>query len=123
MVKSLPPKAAALELRKDATYVVAGGLGNLPTKISHFLASRGAGHIVSLSRRTIDDETRQKYTAAIEALGAKLHIVKCDITDADQMSDAVKYCSALPPVRGVVQGALKLQVSLLRVVRKVVPMF
>ncbi|RGP65177.1 polyketide synthase [Fusarium longipes] len=109
MVKCLPAKPTPLRLRIDGTYIVAGGLGDLPSRICRFFAARGAGHIVSLSRRTIDDETRRKHTAAIEAYGGKLHLLKCDITDEEQMRDAVSYCAALPPVRGVVQGALALR--------------
>ncbi|KFA59987.1 hypothetical protein S40285_08484 [Stachybotrys chlorohalonatus IBT 40285] len=108
-VRCLPAKHVPLQLRKDGTYVVAGGLGDLPSRICKFFASRGAGHIVSLSRRTIDDETRQKFTAEVEAHGGKLHILKCDITVDEQMQEAVAYCSSLPPVRGVIQGALALR--------------
>jgi hypothetical protein len=112
VVKCLPAKPSPLRLRKDGTYVIAGGLGDLPSRISRFFAARGAGHIVSLSRRTIDDETRRRHVAAVEAHGGKLHILKCDITNEEQMRDAVSYCSGLPPIRGVVQGALALRVSL-----------
>ncbi|KAM0377373.1 hypothetical protein ACHAPY_002188 [Fusarium culmorum] len=108
-VRCLPAKPTPLRLRKDGTYVVAGGLGDLPSRICRFFAARGAGHIVSLSRRTIDEETRLKHTAAVEAHGAKLHLLRCDITDEVQMREAVSFCSSLHPVRGVVQGALALR--------------
>nr|ALQ32917.1 putative polyketide synthase [Fusarium redolens] len=108
-VKCLPAQPTPLRLRKDGTYIVAGGLGDLPSRICHFFAARGAGHIVSLSRRTIDDETRRKHMAAVEAHGGQLHLLKCDITNEEQMRNAVSYCTALPPVRGVVQGALALK--------------
>ncbi|KAF4341752.1 polyketide synthase [Fusarium beomiforme] len=109
VVKCLPAKPTSLQLRKDGTYIVAGGLGDLPSRICRFLAARGAGHIVSLSRRTIDDETRRKHITAVEAHGGKLHLLKCDITDEEQMRNAVSFCKSLPPVRGVVQGALALR--------------
>ncbi|EXA46383.1 hypothetical protein FOVG_07101 [Fusarium oxysporum f. sp. pisi HDV247] len=108
-VKCLPAQPTPLRLRKDGTYIVAGGLGDLPSRICHFFAARGAGHIVSLSRRTIDDETRRKHMAAVEAHGGQLHLLKCDITNEEQMRNAVSFCRALPPVRGVVQGALALR--------------
>ncbi|KAJ4009092.1 hypothetical protein NW752_009387 [Fusarium irregulare] len=109
VVKCLPAKPSPLRLRKDGTYIVAGGLGDLPSRICRFFAARGAGHIVSLSRRTIDDETRHKHMAAVEVHGAKLHLIKCDITNEEQMREAVSFCRALPPIRGVVQGALALR--------------
>ncbi|KAM0332713.1 hypothetical protein ACHAPQ_005672 [Fusarium lateritium] len=109
VVKCLPAKPKPLRLRRDGTYIVAGGLGDLPSRICRFFAARGAGHIVSLSRRTIDDETRRKHVAAVEAHGCKLHLLRCDITNEEQMREAVSYCTSLPPVRGVVQGALALR--------------
>ncbi|KAF5552317.1 polyketide synthase [Fusarium phyllophilum] len=108
-VKCLPAQPTPLRLRKDGTYIVAGGLGDLPSRICHFFATRGAGHIVSLSRRTIDDKTRRKHMAAVEAHGGQLHLLKCDITNEEQMTNAASFCKALPPVRGVVQGALALR--------------
>ncbi|KAI3553359.1 hypothetical protein CABS03_12727 [Colletotrichum abscissum] len=108
-VNGLPPKPLPLQLRQDGTYVVAGGLGDLPSRICIFLAARGAGHIVSLSRRSIDDETREKYTTAVQKHGGELHILQCDITNDESMARAASYCSALPPVRGVVHGAMILK--------------
>lgn len=110
-VKCLPAQPLPLRLRKDGTYIVAGGLGDLPSRICRFFAARGAGHIVSLSRRTIDDDTRRKHMAAVEAHGGQLHLLICDITNDDHMKNAVSFCRALPPVRGVVQGALALRVG------------
>lgn len=111
MVKCLPSKPPPLRVRKDGTYVAAGGLGDLTSRICVFLASRGAGHVVSLSRRAIDDETKHKYTTAVREHGGELHILQCDITDEESMKRAASYCSKLPPVRGVVNGALVLRVS------------
>ncbi|KAF5577038.1 polyketide synthase [Fusarium pseudocircinatum] len=108
-VKCLPAQPTPLRLRKDGTYIVAGGLGDLPSRICHFFAARGAGHIVSLSRRTIDDETRRKHVTAVEAHGGQLHLLKCDITNEEQMTNVASFCRTLPPVRGVVQGALALR--------------
>ncbi|KAF7445064.1 Polyketide synthase module protein [Pyrenophora tritici-repentis] len=108
-VKCLPAKPLPLHVRKDGTYIAAGGLGDLTSRICVFLASRGAGHIVSLSRRTVDDATKQKYMATVEKHGCKLHILQCDITNDESIKNAVDYCSTLPPVRGVVNGTLVLR--------------
>jgi hypothetical protein len=37
-VKCLPAQPTPLRLRKDGTYIVAGGLGDLPSRICHFFA-------------------------------------------------------------------------------------
>ncbi|OQE44560.1 hypothetical protein PENCOP_c002G08845 [Penicillium coprophilum] len=107
-VKCSPANPKPLRARKDGTYVVAGGLGDLTSRVCVFLASRGAGHMVVLSRRAIDEETKQKYMAAVREHGAELHLLQCDITGEESMKRAASYCSGLPPVRGVVNGALVL---------------
>ncbi|KAL4900464.1 hypothetical protein BDW74DRAFT_188294 [Aspergillus multicolor] len=108
-VKCLPAKPPPLRVRKDGTYVAAGGLGDLTSRICVFLASRGAGHVVALSRRAVDNETTRNFTAAVREHGGELHILQCDITDQESMQRAAAYCSQLPPVRGVVNGALVLR--------------
>ena len=47
-------------LRSDATYVIAGGLGDLAQKISISMAKHGAKHLVLLSRRS---QLQRKLTA------------------------------------------------------------
>lgn len=110
-VKCLPAKPMPFRARKDGTYVAAGGLGDLTSRICVFLASRGAGHVVALTRRAIDEEKKQQHAAAIREHGCELHILQCDITEEESVQRAALYCSKLPPVRGVVNGALVLRVS------------
>ena len=74
MVKALSKPSAGdeLNLRGDATYVIAGGLGGLGRGVARFLASRGAKHIVLLSRRDLQGEELQKLEADFSQLGAQV---------------------------------------------------
>jgi NADPH:quinone reductase-like Zn-dependent oxidoreductase len=101
----------SVQLARDGTYVIAGGLGDLGRRLAVFLASKAAGNIVLLSRRSIDDKDRAQLEAAVGRHGGNLHIVKCDITKEDDISDAVMYCNSLPPVRGVIHGGMVLKVG------------
>ncbi|RHZ58023.1 uncharacterized protein CDV56_108373 [Aspergillus thermomutatus] len=83
-VKCLPAKPRPLRVRKDGTYVAAGGLGDLTSRIC-------------------------TYMAAVREHGGELHILQCNITDEESMKRAASYCARLPPVRGVVNGALVLR--------------
>ncbi|KAI1842497.1 hypothetical protein JX266_011251 [Neoarthrinium moseri] len=98
-VECLPAKPSPLKLRKDGTYIVAGGLGDLASRICAFLASCGAGHVVVLSRRVVDNATKQTHAAAVAVHGGQFHILQCDISSNDSMESAVSYCSELPPDR------------------------
>ncbi|KAK8066687.1 hypothetical protein PG997_013434 [Apiospora hydei] len=105
LVQATKPKAMPLRLQEDGTYIIGGGLGDLGQKIGYLLAGKGAGHIVALTRRHLDAAQRAPFEEAISKLGGTLHIVKCDINDADSTRGASEEIAKLPPVRGIVQSA------------------
>lgn len=115
LVQAPRPKAPALRLRQEGTYVIGGGLGDLGKKIGHFLAEKGAGHIVALTRRDADAVAQEKSVAevqeAISNLGGRLHIVQCDIGDILSARAAAEKMAhlGLPPIRGVIQSATVLR--------------
>ncbi|KAL9095179.1 MAG: hypothetical protein Q9165_002435 [Trypethelium subeluteriae] len=106
-VKAKVTRSQSLSLDNDATYIVAGGLGDLGRHIAKFLASRGAGHIILLSRRSIDSTEEKSIASDFASLGAQVHFLKCDITNEWQVEKILAECQAsLPPVRGVIQAAM-----------------
>jgi NADPH:quinone reductase-like Zn-dependent oxidoreductase/SAM-dependent methyltransferase len=110
MVKATPTKPAPLQLRRDGTYVIAGGLGDLGRRSARFMAEHGAGHVVTLSRRAIDNGSKEQLINEMKKLGAQLHIVKCDIADEKMLRGAAEYCSQLPPVCGILHAGMVLRV-------------
>jgi NAD(P)-dependent dehydrogenase (short-subunit alcohol dehydrogenase family) len=75
------------------------------------LASRHAGHIMTLSRGDLAEEERVAWEAEIAKLGAKLHVLKCDITDESSVQRIAEYCrQSLPPVRGIFHAGMVLRV-------------
>ncbi|KAL6229322.1 KR domain-containing protein [Aspergillus navahoensis] len=112
VVKATVPRTPETRLSADATYVVAGGLGDIGQKICRLLASHGARHIVALSRsgKTRHAGDREDLEQQLEALGAKLYVLTCDITEETQVREVAEWCAAnLPPVRGLVQSATVFQ--------------
>ncbi|KAJ5368689.1 Highly reducing polyketide synthase sdnO [Penicillium cataractarum] len=110
LVKAVIAKPEPLQLDPSGSYVVAGGLGDLGKRICRLLASHGAKHIVTLSRRSLSDDDRQTFEADIAQLGAVLHIVKCDIIDESSMTEAAIICQeTLPPVKGVIHAGMVLR--------------
>ncbi|KAK1593857.1 beta-ketoacyl synthase domain-containing protein [Colletotrichum navitas] len=109
-VKLTVARPRPLCLLKDGTYVISGGLGDLGRRTAKFLAARGAGHVVTLSRRKLQEEDQQELEKDLRALGAELHIIRCDVTDRESVLSAAAECSAnLPPVRGVVHAGMVLR--------------
>ncbi|KAJ4203077.1 hypothetical protein NW759_015276 [Fusarium solani] len=109
-VKLTLARPKPLLLDQNGTYVVSGGLGDLGRRIAKFLASHGAGHVVTLSRRQLQEEDKLAFQEELRALGSELHVIGCDITDEESVRSAAAECSAnLPPVRGVVHAAMVLR--------------
>lgn len=109
VVQAPRPKPKPLRLHADGTYIIGGGLGDLGKRMIRLLAERGAGHIVTLSRRNVDIEQRVSLEEGISELGAKLHIVKCDIADEKSVRAAAEEVIELPPIKGIIQSALVLR--------------
>ena len=55
VVRAAEPQSDSLILRGDGSYLITGGLGGLGLQIADWMAARGAGHIVLLSRRDFPD--------------------------------------------------------------------
>lgn len=112
MVKAVLPPPQRLQLKREGTYVIAGGLGDIGRRVTKLLAKLGAGHIVTLSRRTLDAADRAHLEKEIEELGGKIYIVKCDMTSKESLQSVVDFCKAsLPPVKGVINGGMVLRVG------------
>jgi acyl transferase domain-containing protein len=109
------------DLSADATYLVTGGLGGLGLKVGHWLARRGARHLVLLGLRGLEAgaaaETarRQAGVRAIEGLGATVRVAACDVGDAHALGallDDVR--TSMPPLRGIVHAAAAIESTTVR---------
>lgn len=114
-VQAVLPVPSPTKLQSEGTYIIAGGFGAIGRMLVTHLASRNAGHIITLSRGDLADEERLSWQAEIAKLGANLHILKCDITDKSSVQKVAKYCrQSLPPVRGIFHAAMVLRVCTCR---------
>lgn len=114
-IVSIPHEALAIShkgvrsLRSDATYVIAGGFGDLGQKISALMANLGAVHIVLLSRRSVNQGNINKTQETLrqEAPNLKLYAFQCDISERNAMANVAQSLRKLmlPPVRGIIQSA------------------
>lgn len=115
-VKTLARSQATSQLEVNATYVIAGGSGGLGSMLCYLLASRGAKHIVVMSRRPLNADRRQKLQDSLRSFSADgtIHSLACDISNRSMVQSAVQNLKnmALPPVKGVIQAAGVLQVGL-----------
>ncbi|CAK4031885.1 polyketide synthase [Lecanosticta acicola] len=113
IVPIVPAQPPQFQLNPDATYVLSGGLGGLGRSIAGWMAGRGARHFLFLSSSGTITAAVADMKSDLEASGCKVHIVKCDVSDAERLKVVLEESkTAMPPIKGLVQGAMKLQDSI-----------
>jgi len=76
------------------------------------MAANGARHIIFLSRSGQKKESARKVVRELEEGGTNVVSYACDISDEAQLNQALgEIALGMPPVAGVMQGALVLRVS------------
>ncbi|MEV5986270.1 type I polyketide synthase [Streptomyces sp. NPDC052051] len=88
------------------TVLVTGGTGAVGPHLARWLARGGAEHLVLPGRRGADTPGAAELTDEIEALGARLTLVSCDVTDRDQLERLLDELETQgTPVTAVVHAA------------------
>ncbi|KAF1988100.1 ketoacyl-synt-domain-containing protein, partial [Aulographum hederae CBS 113979] len=104
------PDYGSKVIQGSGTYIISGGLGGLGREICKWMAKQDSVHLVALSRSKAPSQAAQGLMAELKEHGATLHIMTCDVGDEDQVKQAIEKCKkTLPPIRGVVQGAMVLR--------------
>lgn len=108
----LPRREPACQFDHGATYVIAGGLGGLGRSVARWMASRGAKHLVLLSRRGPVQAAAKELVRELEAICENVATPACDVTDIASLRQVIEDCSkTMPPIRGCIQGSMVLKVS------------
>lgn len=111
LVKAVIQETDRLGLDMEGTYVIAGGVGGLGREIARMMSAHGARNILLLSRRNLSGCERSKLEAELGSFGTNIRIESCDIADTTAVQDVAKRCQkTMPPVHGVIQAAMVLQV-------------
>ncbi|KAI1771759.1 putative polyketide synthase [Hypoxylon cercidicola] len=94
-------------LDSNATYVISGGLGGLGRGISRWFVSRGARHLVLLSRSGPRTPEALELVAELGRKGACVEAPPCDVTNRSILGSVLADCAKkMPPIRGCVQAAM-----------------
>ena len=112
MLQMIPSKVIPVHFDRDATYVLAGGLGGLGRSIASWMGRHGAVNIVLISRSGPQKAEARETIKELSNYGVKATVFACDICDVDALNEVSKECARrLPPIRGVIQAAMVLEVS------------
>jgi len=91
-------------VRRDATYLVTGGLGMLGRSVAKWLIGKGAKHLVLTGRKASIDAARELFSAK-EFDDASIETVACDISRDDDVRRLMRTISKkFPPLKGVVHS-------------------
>ena len=94
----------------DSTYVISGGFGGLGRSICRWMVSRGARHLLMLSRFGPIKSVAQTLLAEMKERGVQIEAPACDVADLSALRTALQSCKTMPPIRGCIQGAMVLRV-------------
>nr|AAR85531.1 polyketide synthase [Didymella maydis] len=97
----------------DAAYLLVGGLGGLGSATALWMAERGARHLVLLSRSGASP-SQDSILARLRATNCATTVLACDVAERDLLASALATVKdTLPPIRGVIQGAMVLRDGML----------
>ncbi|KAF7621589.1 hypothetical protein AFLA_011883 [Aspergillus flavus NRRL3357] len=96
-----------------ATYVIAGGLGGLGRSFARWMASRGARHLVLLSRSGPQTQAAKSLLHELRAQGVQVVAPRVDIGDFHELNEVISCLSVyMPPIRGCIQATMVLKDNL-----------
>ncbi|BBU69675.1 type I polyketide synthase [Fluviibacter phosphoraccumulans] len=99
-------KVQPIQLDKNSTWLLTGGVSGFGLASAQWLASRGAGHLVLINRRGMATPDAEAAIQSIRALGASVEVCACDITDKAALSELiVRIRTTHPPIKGVLHAA------------------
>jgi len=111
IVKTTPSKEIVRRFKEDATYILIGGTGGLGRGMVRWMAVRGARHLVLLSRSGSVTGPVKTLVDDMAAIGVNVVVHSCDVAQRAQVDALLAKLTDLPPIRGVIHGAMVLRVS------------
>lgn len=110
------PQRADIELSRDASYLVTGGLTGFGLATAEWLADNGAGHLVLVGRRGATTPDAKDMLERLRARGTQVAAVACDVADIHQVEALVaRFGRDLPPLKGIVHAAMVMRDGPIRV--------
>ena len=111
--QALPRPVTAARFAEDSSYLIVGGLGGLGRVMCRWMASCQCKHIIVVSRSGMGGKNARSLTAELASLGVKLAVYACDVGDLHQLEQTLSRCEKeMPPIRGVIQAAMVIEVRI-----------
>ena len=103
-VQTLPPRQATF--RPDRTYLISAGASGFGLEVARWMASRGARHLVLMSRTGPKTDEERLAVETMMEQGVAVLLAQADVTDPDAVRRLLDRINReLPPLAGVIHGA------------------
>lgn len=104
------PKPAAsktkLSFSAEGSYLITGGLSGFGLEMAKWLVAQGARNLVLVGRSGAATTEARTSVAKLRRLGAKVRIVRADVSDERQVRNLFKFVrSKIAPLRGIFHAA------------------
>ena len=109
------PRRQTIKLSPNASYLLVGGVGGIGRSIATWMIDQGAKNLILLSRSAGDSQKTAGFVNEVtEGNECRIKTISCDVSNASDLAAALKECEreGLPPVRGIIQAAMVLQVRI-----------
>lgn len=109
----ISPRRKSLRLSPVASYLLIGGIGGIGRSLAVWMAEQGARNLILLSRSAANSQKARSFVARMtEETGCRIKAISCDASSNSELGDALRECKqdGFPPIRGIIQGAMVLQV-------------
>lgn len=118
IVRITPSKEVIKLFKEDATYILIGGTGGLGRGMTRWMAAKGAKHIVLLSRSGSVTGPVKTLVDDLGPLGINVVVRSCDVAKKEDVDALLNTrLTGLPPIRGVIHGAMTLRVRTSKISR------
>ncbi len=103
-VRTFPERHATF--RSDRTYLISGGASGFGLEIARWMVTRGARHLVLLSRSGCKTDADRAAIESMKAQSANVVLAQADVADTADVAQLLKRIQAdSPPLAGVIHGA------------------
>ncbi|MCJ1249688.1 hypothetical protein MMC30_006914 [Trapelia coarctata] len=100
----------AYQFNPDATYIISGGLGGVGRSIARWMCSRGARHLLLLSRSGPRSPSAKELLEELTGSGVQVEAPSCNVTRIASVRAVLQDCKdKMPPIKGCLQGSMVLK--------------
>jgi D-arabinose 1-dehydrogenase-like Zn-dependent alcohol dehydrogenase len=107
------PHRQKVKLFPNASYLIIGGVGGIGRSVATWMIAHGAKHLILLSRSAGSGQTTKEFVdQTMQETGCQIKAISCDVANAAELASTLQNYKSkgFPQIRGIVQGAMVLQV-------------